>query len=134
MVPTRSGKPGDDWMAVVRKNGTVEFADAFARDATLDAAVTSGPCVGVKAIAAFFAATAGGMYDALTFTHETVDGAKTYLEWEGKAFGQPVGGTTILTRDEAGLIRNIKLYHRPFQMVLRFSAELQKRLNVKVEA
>jgi hypothetical protein len=47
------------------------------------------------------------MYESLAFTNETVDGRKTYLEWEGKAFGKDVGGTTILTRDEAGLSRNV---------------------------
>jgi hypothetical protein len=87
----------------------------------------------VDAIASFFAATAGGMYESLAFTHETVDGRKTYLEWEGKAFGKHVGGTTILTRDEAGLIQSIRLYHRPFQVVLEFSQELAKRLEGKVD-
>lgn len=61
-----------------------------------------------NAITSFFAATAGGMYDSLTFTNETVDGSKTYLEWEGKAFGKDVGGTTILTRDRAGLIQSTR--------------------------
>jgi hypothetical protein len=28
----------------------------------------------------FFAAIAGGMYDSLAFTNETVDGRRTYLE------------------------------------------------------
>ncbi len=84
--------------------------------------------------AAFFAATASGMYDALGFTHETVDGRKTYLEWEGKAFGEDVGGATILTRDEAGLIVGVRLYHRPLQMVRRFSVELAKRLKGKIDS
>jgi hypothetical protein len=74
---------------------------------------------------------AGG--DALTFTSETVDGRKTYLEWEGKAFGKDVGGATILTRNEAGLIENVRLYHRPLQMVLQFSEELAKRLEGKID-
>ena len=81
-----------------------------------------------------FAATAGGMYDSLAFTNETIDGAKTYLEWEGKAFGKEVGGTTILTRNEAGLIQSIRLYHRPLQMVMEFSVELGRRLKGKVDA
>jgi hypothetical protein len=88
----------------------------------------------VDAIAAFFAATAGGMYDTLAFTHETVDDRKTFLEWEGKAFGKYVGGTTILTRDETGLIASVRLYHRPFQIVQQFSAELSKRLKGKIDS
>jgi hypothetical protein len=125
--------PGAGWSAIIRKNGTKEFAAAFAASPVLDASVLNGPCEGVDAIASFFAATAGGMYESLAFTHETVDGRKTYLEWEGKAFGKHVGGTTILTRDEAGLIQSIRLYHRPFQVVLEFSQELAKRLEGKVD-
>jgi hypothetical protein len=120
-------------MAIVRKNGTKEFAAAFASNAVLDASVLNGPCVGADAIGSFFAATAGGMYDTLAFTNETVDGPKTYLEWEGKAFGKDVAGTTIITRDETGLIQSIRLYHRPLPVLLQFAEELAKRLRGKVD-
>src|SRR5882762_10808152 len=110
-VSTSTRLPGAEWREIVKKNGTKEFAAAFEPNAVLETSVLNGPCAGVDAIAAFFAATAGGMYDTLAFTHETVDGPKTYLEWEGKAFGKSVGGTTILTRNEAGLIQSIQIYH-----------------------
>jgi hypothetical protein len=131
-VDPSARQPGEDWIAIVRKNGMPEFADAFAANPVLHTSVMSGPCVGVEAIAAVFAATAGGMYDTLVFTHETVDGPKTYLEWEGNAFGKSVGGSTILTRNAAGLIQSVQIYHRPLPMVLRFSAELENRLKGKV--
>jgi len=83
--------------------------------------------VGVDAIASFFAATTADMYDSLTFTSETVDGVKTYLE-------DVVGGATIVTRNEAGLIERIRLYYRPLRGVQQFSAELGKRLKGKVDA
>jgi hypothetical protein len=121
-------------MEIVGKNGTKEFAAAFAPNAVLDTSVLNGPCAGADAIGSFFAATASGMYDSLVFTNETVDGRKTYLEWEGKAFGKDVAGVTILTRDETGLIRSIRLYHRPLPIVLQFSKELAKRLKGKVDA
>jgi hypothetical protein len=111
-----------------RKNGTKEFAAAFAPNAALDASVLHGPCVGADAIGSFFAATAGGMYDSLAFTNETVDGRKIYLEWEGKAFGKDIAGTTIVTRDEAGLIQSVRLYHRPLPVLLQFARALAKRL------
>jgi hypothetical protein len=120
-------------MAVVRKNGTKEFAAAFTSNPVLDTSVMNGPCQGVDAIASFFAATAGGMYDTLAFTNETLDGRKTYLEWEGRAFGKVVAGTTILTRDEAGLIQSIRLYHRPLEVLLQFSKELERRLAGKLD-
>ena len=82
--------------------------------------------VGVDAIASFFAATTAE-YNSLTFTSETVDGVKTYLE-------DVVGGATIVTQNEAGLIESIRLYHRPLRVVQQFSAELGKRLKGKVDA
>lgn len=124
---------GAQWRAIVGKNGTKEFAAPFAHNVVLDASVLNGPCVGAEAIGSFFAATAGGMYDSLAFTNETVDGRKTYLEWEGKAFGKDVAGTTTLTRDEAGLIQSIRLYHRPLPGVRQFAKELAKRLQGKVD-
>jgi len=113
--------PGHDWMGLVRQNGTAEFCKAFAPHPTLDASVLDGPCVGVQAIAAFFAATTGGMSETIEFTHETTNGRKTYLEWQGKAFGKQVRGTTILTRNTEGLIEHIQLYHSPLQVVVEFA-------------
>ena len=92
-------KPGEDWVAIVQRNGTKEFSTAFAPNPVLDASVMNGPCVGVEVIASFFAATAGGMYDSLAFTNETIDGAKTYLEWEGKAFGKHFAGPSWEAND-----------------------------------
>jgi hypothetical protein len=123
--------PGQDWIAIVRKSGSHEFAAAFAAQPVLYTSVMNAPCTGIQAIAAFFAATSG-MYDTIAFTDETVDGRKTYLEWEGKFFGQEVGGATILTRNEAGLIESVRLYHRPLSTVVLFSAELARRLAGKV--
>jgi hypothetical protein len=79
----------------------------MSRDALAFTEALGLECVGVQAIAAFFAATSGGMYETIEFTHETTTGRKTYLEWQGKAFGKHVGGTTILTRNHEGLIEHI---------------------------
>jgi hypothetical protein len=125
--------PGQDWIAVVGKNGTREFATAFVAQPVLHASVLNAPCIGVEPIAAFFAVTSG-MYDTLAFTHETKDGSKICLEWEGKVFGEDVAGTTILTRNDAGLIESVQLYHRPLHIVVRFSAELGRRLQGKLDA
>ncbi len=125
--------PGQDWIAIVRKSGTSEFATAFVAHSVLYASVLNAPCIGVERIGAFFAAT-GGMYDIIAFTRETKDGSKTFLEWEGNVFGEDVAGTTILTRDEAGLIESIQLYHRPLHIVVRFSAELRRRLQGRLDS
>jgi len=127
-------EPGNDWIALVRKSGTPEFAAAFGANPVLHASVLSEPCAGVELVETVIAASTGGMYDTLVFTHENVDGPRTYLEWEGKAFGKSVGGSTILTRNASGLIENIQIYHRPLPMVLQFSTELKDRLKGKVSS
>ena len=131
MTPTPSAS-GSAWRALVRKNGTAEFAAAFSRTVSLETSVMNERCIGVELIGAFFAATTK-MYDRLDFTHETVEGRKTFFEWEGTAFGSSIAGTTIVTRNEAGLVEGVRLYHRPFRQVVRFSAELAKRLAGKVD-
>ena len=73
------------------------------------------------------------MYERIGFTYEMGDAVKTYLEWEGEAFGMPVSGSTTLTRNAAGLIESIRLHHRPLSMVVRFSAELGRRLHGQVD-
>ncbi len=83
--------PGHDWIALVRKHGTAEFGRAFAPNATLDASVLNGPCVGVQAIAAFFAATSGGMYETIEFTHETTTRNHHWQE-------QPLGNRSAESR------------------------------------
>ena len=125
-------RSSEDWIAIVRKSGTPEFAAAVVANPVFHASVLSEPCAGVEAVATLLAASTGSMYDTLVYTHETVDGAKTYLEWEGKAFGKSVGGSTLLTRKAAGLIESIQNYHRPLPMVLQFSAELENRLKGRV--
>jgi hypothetical protein len=125
--------PGQDWIAVVGKNGTSEFATAFVAQPVLHASVLNAPCIGVGRIAAFFAATSG-MYETIAFTHEAKDSSKICIEWEGKVFGEDVAGTTILIRDDAGLIENVQLYHRLLHIVVRFSAELGRRLQGKLDA
>jgi hypothetical protein len=125
--------PGEDWIGIVRKNGSPEFAAAFVERPILKASVLLAPCIGVESIAAFFGESSG-MYDTIVFTNETVDDDKTFLEWEGKVFGIDVCGATILTRDDAGLIQSIRLYHSPLHVIVGFSAELGKRLSGKVDS
>ena len=93
-VKNAARTPGAEWKAIVGKRGAKESTAAFASNAVLETSVMNGPCVGAETIASVFAAVAGGMYDSLTFTSETAEGRKTYLEWEGKAFGKDVGGAT----------------------------------------
>ena len=124
--------PGHDWIALVRKHGTAEFGRAYAANATLDASVLNGPCVGVEAIAAFAGCHAlAACMKPSSLRTRTTTGRKTYLEWQGTAFGKQVRGTTILTRNHEGLIEHIQLYHSPLQVIVEFARELAKRLEAE---
>jgi hypothetical protein len=85
------------------------------------------PVLGPAAVRHFFNTTRT-MYDSFAFVHEARDASRTYMEWEGRFQGNPVSGATILSYSEHGLIREIQLYHRPYEQVLAFAAELAQRL------
>ena len=124
--------PGANWRTLIGKHGSAEFAAAFAPEAVLEASVLNGPLIGSAQIAAFFAATSSGMYEALSFTAEVNTAPSTYLEWAGRAFGLDLAGVTIVTRNAAGLIERVSLHHRPYPVVVQFAAELATRLAGKV--
>ena len=113
---------------MVRSLRTPEARRNFAPTVTLHASVLEGTCRGVEAVSAYFAA-ASSMYDSLRFTSETASGPRTFLEWEGRALGYDVAGITVLMRNRAGRISNIRLYHRPLAALRRLSEELGKRLS-----
>ena len=126
-MTTDTNAPGTAWMQIVKKKGTSDFATSFTADASLQTSALSKAVVGPALIGAFFAATST-MYEDFVFTAETVDGAKTYLEWDATHGGKPVAGTTIIARNESGLIKNIKLFQSPFPVVREFSSGLEERL------
>ncbi len=74
------------------------------------------------------------MYDAISFTHETRAGSRVCLEWEGRFQGADIGGATVLWFDTDGAIKSIQLYHRPYDQVLAYAAELARRLGGKPPA
>jgi hypothetical protein len=73
------------------------------------------------------------MCDAINFTHEMSSESRTCLEWEGKFQGKDIAGTTILALSVNGAIESIQLYHRPYEQVIAYSAELGRRLKGKID-
>ena len=132
-VANDSRKPGQGWQQIIGRKSLGDFAAAFTEDAVLDASVLNGPVKGPSGIRSVFSATAA-MYETIVFTHETTEGSKTYLEWEGKALGGlAVAGVTVLTTNAVGKIESVRLMHRPLAMVKAFSAELARRLDGKLD-
>ena len=115
--------PGVTWVTMVRTLRTSDARRYFASNVTLDASVLARTSRGIKAVRAYFVA-ASDLYDSLRFTHETVSGSRTFLEWEGKAFGKAVGGITVLVRSKSGRVAKIQLYLRPSNSVQQFAAAL----------
>ena len=126
-MTNHSAKPGDAWVKIVSETDPQKFASAFAANARLDLSVTSGPFIGPENLRRYFNASRG-MFQRIAFTHETTAGSRICLEWEGEFNGHDVAGATILVRNAAGAIESIQIYHRPFEQVIAFSAELAKRL------
>lgn len=122
------------WTRAFEQKSANAFADAFAADIVLEASALAKPVVGTEQVRAVMEA-ASRIYEALTFTHEAANGMRNYLEWEVKAFGgEKMSGITILTKNEDGKIARVAIHHRPLGGVMKFSAELGRRLQGKVDA
>lgn len=124
---------GQAWLEIIKRPTLETFASAFTQDVVLDTSVASAPTVGAEAVRAFFDATRA-MYDQIAFVHETRSVTRTHLEWEGRFAGQRIAGATILAHQAGGLIESIRLYHRPYDQVIAFSAALAHRLAGKVDS
>ncbi|MFE2061346.1 nuclear transport factor 2 family protein [Streptomyces sp. NPDC059467] len=117
------------WTKAFAARSSDAFAEAFAADVVLEASALTRPVEGRDRVKSVMGA-ASSVYESLAFTRQTVDGPRTYLEWEATAFGGiRLDGVTILTKDEQGLIVRAAIHHRPLGALLRFSAELRDRLD-----
>jgi hypothetical protein len=124
--------PGHAWLEIVQRPTDEAFAAAFTTEVVLDTSIASRSIIGPAEVRRFFEASRT-MYDEIQFTHETSARSRTCLEWEGKFRGQHVAGATILAFDPDGAIASIRLYHRPFEQVIAYSAELGLRLKGKLD-
>ena len=80
-------------------------------------------------------AAASSIYISLAFTRDAGHGDRHYLEGEATAFEDTVlRGVTILTKNDDGKIVHAAIHHRPLDGVRKFSAELGRRLEGKVDA
>lgn len=109
------------------------FGSAFTDDVVLEGTALLKPLIGRDNVQTSMGA-ASNYYASLTFTHEATNGDRTYIEWEATgASGVAFSGVTVLTRNDAGLIRHISISHRPLAAVLEFSAEMYQRTKGKLQ-
>jgi pimeloyl-ACP methyl ester carboxylesterase len=129
---SQSGAKG--WTSAFIEHSSKIFADTLAPSVMFEASVLARVVQGRERVQTILTA-ASGLYEALDFTRRTVDGDRTYLEWEAKfGGGEHVAGVTILTTDAVGKISAIAIHHRPLPNTLRFSAQLGHALTGKIEA
>jgi pimeloyl-ACP methyl ester carboxylesterase/ketosteroid isomerase-like protein len=129
-----NGGGGAEWARAFAEKSAASFAEAFAEDVVLEAAVLMRPIEGRDRVKQVMG-VASNIYDSLEFTHEVTDGDRTYLEWEAVAFdGVQLRGITVLVKNHAGQILRVAIHHRPLGGGLRFSAELRRRLAGVIDA
>jgi hypothetical protein len=127
----RNLTPGHSWLEILKRPTLEAFAAAFTKDVVLEASVLPRSITGAADVRSFLEATRA-MYDTIAFKHEVTVESQTYLEWEGTFQGHSVAGMTVFTKDAAGLIESIRLYHRPYDMVVAFSGDLRGQLAGKM--
>lgn len=110
------------------------FADGFADDVVLEASVLIKPIEGKERVIAALRAAAD-IYDSVTFTGQARARSTTYLQWQVTGLGGlTIDGVTVLDHNPAGKIIRAAVHHRPLPAVLKFSAEVGKRLAGLVDA
>ena len=78
---------------------------------------------------------ASSIYTSLAFTRDASHGDRHCLEWDAPTFEDTVlRGVRILTKNDGGKIVHAAIHHRPLDGVRKFSAELGRRLQGKVDA
>jgi hypothetical protein len=132
MTNPQPNPPGQTWIEIIKRPTHDAFAAAFSKNIVIDTSIATRSIIGPTDLRSFFDASRT-MYDAINFTHETNSASRTCLEWEGKFQGASIAGTTVLAFDENGLIESIQLYHRPYEQVIAYSAELGRRLKGKID-
>jgi hypothetical protein len=109
------------------------FASAFAEDVVLEASTLYRPVSGRENVKCVMEA-ASKIYENLEFTEQAADGHR-YVEWKAHAFGNKgLSGITVITRNAAGAITHLAIHHKPLGEALKFSAEIDRRLQGVIDA
>ena len=115
------------WTGALRDESGATFRQVAAPHVRLEGSIFASPIDGREKVWTSLRA-AGGITDALRFTHESAAPDRSYLEWELEALGQRFHGVTVLTLDSSGTLDSVAIHHRPLGALLAFSAEMGRRL------
>jgi hypothetical protein len=121
------------WTVAFEKRSTEAFEAALAPDVVLNASALVKPIVG-RDLVKICMGTASTMYEHLAFIAQAKSEGRTWLEWKAQTFsGLELAGVTVLELSEAGKITSIGIHHRPLEALLKFSAELGRRTEGKID-
>jgi hypothetical protein len=121
------------WTVAFEKRSTEAFEAALAPDVVLNASALVKPIVG-RDLVKICIGTASTMYEHLAFIAQAKSEGRTWLEWKAQTFsGLELAGVTVLELNEAGKITSIGIHHRPLEALLKFSAELGRRTEGKID-
>lgn len=124
MAPQTTGQSGTQWTDAFEQKSEQAFAETFAEDVVLEAAALIKPIVGRDKVKISMG-TAAKLYTRLVFTSQETAGSRTYYQWEAAIPGDiALKGVTVLTKNDAGLIATIGIYHSPLNAALAFSEEM----------
>jgi hypothetical protein len=121
------------WTVAFDKRSAEAFEAAMAPDVVLNASALVKPIVG-RDLVKICMGTASTMYEHLVFLAQAKSEGRTWLEWEARTFsGLELAGVTVLEINAAGKITSIGIHHRPLEALLKFSAELGRRTEGKID-
>jgi hypothetical protein len=109
----------------------VAFYKLVSPDVRLEGSIFAAPINGRENVWTAVHA-AGGITDALRFTHESRTADRCYLEWELDALGERLEGVSVISFDASGLIDSVAFHHRPLGGVVVFSSEMGRRLGTTI--
>jgi hypothetical protein len=122
------------WTDAFKKRSREGFEAAMAPDVVLNASCLVKPIIG-RDLVKVCMQTASTMYERLTFFAQAKSEGRTWLEWKARTFsGLELAGVTDLEINAAGQITSIGIHHRPLEGLFKFSAELGRRAEGKIDA
>ena len=121
------------WTEAFEKRSTEGFEAALEPDVVLNASSLIKPIIG-RDLVKVCMQTASTMYEHVTFFAQAKSEGRTWLEWKVRTFsGLELAGVTVLEINAAGQITSIGIHHRPLEGLLKFSAELGRRVEGKID-
>jgi hypothetical protein len=95
------------------------IAPLLAPDVVLHSPILASPFEGREVVASLLSVV-NGIVDDMRYTHQMTDGSAEVLVFRDRIRGEELHGVLVIELDDAGLIRTIDVFFRPFRAMARF--------------